>query len=515
MMADVLKNQRFWLLSVFFLFALVLLKKLGLPDTVFMLVLVALVPLLLLGWSVFLRAIQSPLLPFLGLLLMFFLTVFEQSVVSIKSHVMAFGFGLFYTIYFLNDHFSRVWAQPFIRNALIFVGIAGVYFLFYASDFQLSQVKAGYPIDFEASFSNAPAKTIGLLGMMGLTVALIVGYAAGQFQKTREQLEAHWQWLSLTMIVGTFAYFGLLVLNRFKGGGIYSPMIALFLWGLWSTQGRLAFANQWTILTQLPKWSISNLLVMAMGLMLLATPLTMNKTGLVGTALTFGLLAYLCWRLKLPLGLAPVWQWLNQGVASKVLALGALLLAVAGLAVSGLMPIITEKIDYYLNGFSKLSTLSIRTGNWHYFFQDWADTLSLKTLLFGYGIGASRESIFFISAMRQAGDRTLVQTLHNSYLEFLYDYGMLSLIYFGIYATLLMSTLKTFVQRTHQGAVEQPLVDTQKLWGIVSVCLLLFMGIYAMLDGIRVQLLIQLFAMLGWIEGLKTALAKPAMMETR
>jgi hypothetical protein len=101
--------------------------------------------------------------------------------------------------------------------------------------------------------------------------------------------------------------------------------------------------------------------------------------------------------------------------------------------------------------------------------------------------------MFYISAMRQsANDRTLVQTVHNTYIEGFYDFGFLITFYYGAILTPLIHAIMN-LRRSEK---------TLKIFGITILAISMFLSIYGLTDGIRVTILIPFFSILAFYEGI-------------
>jgi hypothetical protein len=251
---------------------------------------------------------------------------------------------------------------------------------------------------------------------------------------------------------------------------------------------------------KLTTWNVLGLVLTA-----LVIPLSVNKTALVGVFISL-LIFYLGSRkLNCPWPWQAMGRFMQNGLFPKLLVLGSVVFVGAFIAVVGLGEQVTDKLDYFTEGFTKLfesseavdfSSSAIRKENLRLLFAEWNDTLNWVNVLFGYGLAKSRETIFYLSAMRVTGYAQLVQTVHNSYIEFVFDYGMVSLLYFGSIIQLFFS------HRRHLRDLKSD--ATSRLFSLTLIATVLYIAIYGSMDGIRVQMAIQLFALLGFVEGYRS-----------
>ncbi|MBY0402575.1 MAG: hypothetical protein K2X66_01650, partial [Cyanobacteria bacterium] len=229
---------------------------------------------------------------------------------------------------------------------------------------------------------------------------------------------------------------------------------------------------------------------------LLSLVVALNKTGLVGflsTAVVFIVLNQM-FIYKTPY----IEKLLNLLKAPQnVIIIG---FAMAGslmlLYAVDFFTLVADKISYYEKGFSSLSTLQVRTGNWFYFIHEWADTLNIQKFLFGFGAGEARKTIFYISAMRNSvNENNLVQTVHNNYMDSAYDFGLCTLLYHLPALLINIQNIKTIIDPNAPRSL--------KIFSLMSLTFIMYISIYAMMDGVRVQVSIVYYATLALVEGLR------------
>jgi hypothetical protein len=417
---------------------------------------------------------------------------------SFKPHILAVVFAVVISLVNLFKDFSYYWKFFMFRCIFLFFIANIFYFGFYHSDFLLSSVAAGYPVPLSMmTEAEANASTIMFTASMAMFIATVCGLAVFRAD-IRGQLQTHFEKLVILISMLCSAYFFLVFASGFKsgvpGGGFISGIMffVLLSLSLWVFRERPEL--------RIGKFKLTTFLIATLAINFLFLFIAMNKTTLIGFILTSTLLLGLNYRYGVGLPVKSFLLNLIRRTENKIILLitvGFVTLIFAGL---GVFDLIGSKLDYFSRGFSTLSTLSVRTGNWSLFWEEWRDTLNAFRLMFGYGTGQSRETIFFLSVMRQAGAVTLVQTLHNTYLEFLYDYGLVSLLYYAAFIHLIRNNIRSFLIRDNDISL--------RVLGIMSLCLIVFVGIYGLMDGIRVQVLIVFFSALAFVESYRSAIER-------
>ncbi len=411
-----------------------------------------------------------------------------------RPHLLAVGLGTVTGLYLLIKDFKYFWSFPFFRLLLVFFLFSLIYVFFYGTDFNLTSFSAGYPIDFLSDNSDTDAKTIAFLANYVTLLATIMGLSVFRTLRTPDAIESRLSVLLKYISFSSVPYFLILAGFVFKpllpGQGIILALFVFIMIGF-----AIAFENK---MKPGPLWKNPVVVIYAMlPLALISVVLVSNKSALVGYAATFLLM------ILLNLKYVPRIQILNKlfnmlktlEVKLLLIALVLIFLGVAGAL--GVFALLADKMDYFSKGFSSMSTLTVRTGNWYYFTIEWRDTLNFLKALFGYGLGASRETIFYVSAMRQTGERTLVQTLHNSYMETFYDYGLVGALLYISTLMVVWDDIKCIIRtQAHRNA---------KIFSILSLSCIVYLGIYAMTDGVRVHILMPYYATIMMIEGLKRA----------
>lgn len=462
----------------------------------------------LVGLSVCRRSWQSPMLPFLSVFLVF-VTMFIDSFssrsfgISPKSNQLVFLFSLLFAgFYFLRD-FQFYWRHWQVRIAFAFFIVTLIYFFFHASDFDISRVKYGYVLLITAGLeiNSPPVRNIILISSLSLLVANVLAISPFSKHALSDQ-KASATFLKISFSV--LAYSLIVVTGCFLSKGAkwnygmhyYLPLVMLVgCVGYYLVKKHHAMETAWLLPIPLSRFLGGALLFSGLFL-----PLFLNKTSLFGTLLCFAMFFALTQGAGYGDFLKVIWRFASHNFSSKLflafVLMGLLLLA----GVFGVFELFASKIDYVVSGLSKNSSMKVREGNWQYFLQDWQQTLDFWRVLFGYGIGASRKTIFYISAMRDGPhESNLVQTLHNGYMEYLYDYGCMSLLYFGLYAHFLRQAWLSLKNRCNMES---------RVLGAAQFGIILYAAFYSLTDGLRVQMLIQIFVLLGFMQGLKGSYAR-------
>jgi len=151
------------------------------------------------------------------------------------------------------------------------------------------------------------------------------------------------------------------------------------------------------------------------------------------------------------------------------------------------------------NRFSTTDTLDVRTTNWHYYIENWLNNLTWLKAIFGFGTDSSREITFFLTAMQP--DKGYQQPhIHNIYLEYFYNWGLMALLYFLPAIIVLIKDIYRILSKTATKAV--------KLFSSVSMALVVFFLLFYTAESPSMISHITFFAFLGFVESLKIAFTK-------
>ncbi|MEB3245371.1 MAG: O-antigen ligase family protein [Vampirovibrionales bacterium] len=467
------------------------------------------------------KSFSNPLVPFCGGFLMYALLGFDMltlgiAKVSLKPHMLGFGLILAFSLWYLLRDFKYFWTNTPFRLLFIFSAIAFAYYgLDHSTHFQLSDVSAGYPAgNMLSDFGDADARQVVLLVAIGLFTAYTCGLALFNptFYGVRPSPDADGENLNeapgfvqplrdnIALLCKSYPVLVLVFLlwiaaNGFKSMlDLYLPLMLFLNYALW-WYGTIYMPGA-TVLPVL-RLSLHTWMMLAMVITVLFMPLAVNKTALAGAFIAMGVFYWACRKQGYHMPWRGLGSFLNTGLLPKLMILGALVAAVLMIQLLGFTEVILDKLDYYIKGFENASdgkgTLDVRLQNWHYLFENWGNEINLSNFIFGFGLGESRETIFYISAQRRFNYGILVQTVHNSYIEFFYDYGLTSLFYFGGIFALVIAHFKNFNTLTVPGC--------SRLFSLMLISMVLYSAIYGLMDGIRVPMMIQLFAFYGFAEG--------------
>jgi hypothetical protein len=224
------------------------------------------------------------------------------------------------------------------------------------------------------------------------------------------------------------------------------------------------------------------------------TVMSSNKTSLI--AFLFSLLIYLIINFKEKLSFK-TFDFLEKGILRFILIPLIAGIFIFFMAHFGLFDLIIEKINKAFHGISSnagVNSFYIRKNNWKYFIDYWENNLDFLKVLFGFGIGKSREIIYYISSS-QYSFLYKVQTTHNHYIDMFFEYGLMSLFYFlPIIIIFIKSIINIFNKKISKEI---------KLLSNMSIQLISFYFIYHLADGLRVTTAIIFFSILMFAEGFK------------
>lgn len=418
-----------------------------------------------------------------------------------KAPMLAIGLGTLTSLYLLIKDFKYFWSYPFFRGILLYFAVSLCYLLCYGTEFNQATASTGYPVDFLTDSSDTGARSIVFLSSYAVLLATIGGLSVFKDLNTLAKIKSRLHLLARTFAFSGLGFFLILVLVRFDkvipGHGNIIGLFVMLLLGMvfWSLHSNTPETQERSF------WKKPAMVILiTMPLALLSLLLGFNKSSLAGYSLSLGLFLLLN-------------QWFVPGVdipgrlyrtfkswEAKLLIILALSGVVIGAELLGVLTMLADKLEYFSKGFSSMSTMRVREGNWHYFIIDWLETLSPIKALFGYGLGQSRETMFYISAMRQGAERNLVGTVHNNYIELFYDYGLLALlIYSGTILIMIDNVKKILNPKTPR---------TIKIFSILSVSCILYISIYSLTDGARIHMLMVYYSILAMVEGLKHAVSR-------
>jgi hypothetical protein len=416
-----------------------------------------------------------------------------------------FGLALLTIAWQLLFQRQSVQRSPLFMTWAGFALLSLIALKLYASEFVVGLASTGYASGFLNDAGQMPAKVIVAIWALTLPISYALGFRVFQPIKRLHSLNPWWALNNWGLALALISFYTLLTcLPAFVA--IELPhydayFIPLLFLNQWLTGWLQLEEAQKGVMFKLPPFKKASL-TQAMGFITviywIIYPVFCNKTNLIGVVLGLALQGYLGKKAGLGWGWGwPKWPKLSATQTLGGLLLGLLLLSSVWFGTS-LSTLVTEKLTYFIDGFSRVGqlsqgTLKIRLDNWSLLLDHWQRTATLQNTLIGHGIGASRNDIFYLSAQRRWNYGILVQTVHNVYLELFYDYGLLALLYFTPWLLL----LKTAWQRL-KSPVSHPIVKHASL---VIGCLILYVALYGLLDGLVIQFMIELLTVLGLLHG--------------
>lgn len=248
-----------------------------------------------------------------------------------------------------------------------------------------------------------------------------------------------------------------------------------------------------------------NLMNLAIILLFGLSIIKCNKTSLVAIIAATTLFVAVNYYLNIKFYISEILKDKRFGIIFGFLFIGVLLFVAAKF---NILEIIYKKIEgTYASVFGGgISSYSIRTSNWKYFLDYWSSKLDVFNLFFGFGMGKSREIMFYISKS-QFSPIYIVQTTHNNYMEMFFDYGATAILYFAPMLIIFFNNLSNLLNKQTRRDI--------KLISNLSMCLLLFYFIYHLADGLRVPTAIIFFGVLMLLEGIKFTLNKLDLEESK
>ncbi|MEI7473790.1 MAG: hypothetical protein WCK67_03340 [bacterium] len=457
------------------------------------------------GFSGLKKSVTSPVFIYFVTQFIFIWLYMDEKILghfnfSAKVNMLTLGIASFTTLFYFFNHFNYLWKNfPAFRYLTIFFAINIPYFFLYHSDFNLANYKTGYDLRLNSQYEGSNANFIvfldSLCPLIGYTVGLMVFKNAKNYaqvvdtmkniiDKTAKIFWIYYSIMIVTVLIGfnTPEFFANRLRIEFIGD--YGPQIFLSLFLILFLAFKIYkdnFTNETiklNFIKLVPLILINTILIFLLG----------NRTSLI--ALTASTSIFILYALKLGFKV----QSINLNTRTRrfiktafELSMIIIPVLIAFYLIFATPEALTNKIDEFLNP----ATLDVRTSNWDLFTNEWIDRLNFNTALFGFGLGASRETIFFVSAMQGVGH--LVQTVHNHIAEVVFDYGALSIFYFMSYLYIFLKSLMN-IRRYPNLKI--------KLFSLVNVCLIIFFFIYHQTDGIKVTTGLIFFSMVGFMDSL-------------
>jgi hypothetical protein len=436
------------------------------------------------GWFVLFRAVESPLLTTLIPLLYIFWSTLDSFMgkvaVSLKFNYMALGFLLFAGVLMIYREFKYLWNFQIFRFFMVFAALNVIYYFFHSSDFNIST--EGYAYGWKGGSQGKDAKFIIFLDSIIVFLACCVPAALFSKISSIEQFKDYFSKIGNIFLVGGVILLPVSIISRPSSPHLLLPLTFFLVLGF-----------KFFIDKNYEKTNTYNFLFLTTIIGFLAMiALNANKTAMIAFILAFGFFVCLnVFYIKLPFKMVNIPR---QKYLTPILFVVTLIIVVCVAESLGVFAKISSKINEAISSVSQdtgITSWYIRKNNWNYFLVHYFNNLDIFKLLFGYGLGASREAIFYISAM-QYDYIYLVQSIHNQFMEMFYDYGLVSFLFYIPMITIFFRSLHDIMFTN--------INSTIKVFSAVSVSMLVFFFIYHLTDGLRVETAIVFFTYLAFCE---------------
>jgi len=437
------------------------------------------------------KILINPFLSYIIIQLMFFWMVLEQFLkktvhISVKTHAVIFGFAILAGIIYFFKNFNFLWKFIMFRFLFIFFLINIIYYLCYYSDFNLNLVSL---TSANMSSENQSARTIIFLDSLAILVSSIISLSLFVNINSKTELDRIICKISKILcycFVLFVLLFPLVNENYVSGAQIFLPIYFFLILGFKYYVDNIENNNLIT-----PRFS--NLMAITTIILFGITIIRSNKSSLVAILASTFLFVLINYRLKLKFYVSKLLENKKLGIIFAILFIGLFLFIAAKF---NILKLIQQKLEAILNSVTGggITSYYIRKSNWNLFINYWTSHLDTFNCLFGFGIGKSREIIYYLTRA-QYSPIYLVQTTHSHYMEMFFDYGVVALFYF-------ISLILIFYQNT-LNLINKKIHNNIKLISNISNCLIIFYFIYHYADGLRVPTAIIFFSALMLFEGIK------------
>ncbi len=449
-------------------------------------------------WFMFFRTVENPFLTSIIPLMMLFWMVLDQFMsatvrVSVKPHMLALGFILAAGAVILYRNFKYLWEFQIVRYLAIFAVINVIYFFFHSSDFNVTEHGAAFGAS--GSSYGQDAKFIVFLDSLISLTAFCVPAVFFARLTSKEQLDSYVNKIGIVFLISFLAYFIFLPVTIKclpTGKQIFLPLVFFFMLGL-----KVYIDNNFN---KSNRFNFSYFIVFTgVAFLILYTSNKAALMGFLGSFAVFLIFSLFFIKNKVKIISIKRQKYIVPAIVS-VLFIIAFFIA----AQFNILDLAIEKYNRFFSSFSGITSWYIRKSNWNYFFLEWQHHLDVLSTLFGFGLGASREAIFYISAM-QYSRIYLVQTIHNQYMEMFYDYGLVALLF---YIPILRIAFRDFFIILKKDADRNI-----KTFCAVNLTMTAFFFVYHIADGLRVQTAIMYFSFLAFNEMAKRFLCRDKAQE--
>jgi len=437
------------------------------------------------------KILVNPFLNYIVSQLIFFWLVLDQFFkntvhVSFKLHAVIFGFTILAgSIYFFKN-FNFLWKFITFRFLFVFFIINIIYYFCYYSNFNVNLVDlAGGTRGTE----DQAAKTVILLDSLAVFVSSIIPLSLLVNINNKNELDNIVLKIS-KIFCYCFISFALLFPfigeDLILGTHIYLPLYFFLMLGLKYYIDNIEKNNFITT-------KFTSLMNLALIVLFGITIKNCNKSSLIAVLAAAILFIFINYRLKLKFHISKLLRSRRFGIIFYILLMILLIFIAVQFNIFG---IIQKKMEDTFDSVTGggINSYYIRKSNWNLFYNYWMYHLDIFKCLFGFGLGKSREIMYYLTKS-QYSPIYFVQTTHSQYMEMFFDYGAVALFYFIPFILIFCQNVLNLLNKKIHNNI--------KLLSNMSNCLIIFYVVYHYSDGLRVPTAIIFFSALMLLEGLK------------
>ncbi|MFA6988533.1 MAG: O-antigen ligase family protein [Candidatus Gastranaerophilaceae bacterium] len=441
------------------------------------------------------KIMGNPFLNYIIIQLMFFWMVLDQFLkkfahVSIEPHAVVFGFTILSGSICFFKNFKFLWKFIIFRFLFMFFIINIIYYFCYYSDFNINSVDlTGHG----GISENQPARTIIFLDSLAVFLSSVIPLSLFVTINNKIELDKVICRISKILCYCFILFILLLPLiteNRIHGAQIYLSIYFIVILGFKYYVDNIE-NNKFTTL------KFSNLMTFIIIILFGITIINCNKSASIAILMATFLFILINYKLKLKFY---IFNFLKNKKYSIILSILLITFFIFLTIKFNIIGIICKSLTKTFNSVAGggINSYYIRKSNWRLFCNYWINHLDTIKCLFGFGLGKSREIIYYITRS-QYDPMYYVQTTHDQYMEMFFDYGFLALLYFIPFVLILGRNLLNLINKKISNKI--------KLISNMSSCLIIFYFIYHYSDGLRVPTAIIFFSALMLLEGIITKLS--------
>lgn len=437
---------------------------------------------------------------------------------NLRLYAVIFGVCSLVATYYILTNFKHLWSTWAFRFLFLFCVFNLFYSFFYSSDFRSSNyidiwihgnvglqktlLESGYEVA-TREFGSGETRFIKYLTGIIPLFSFVVGYMTFFGAKTLEEAGKKLKSIIDFLTAGYFAYFLALVVciaigsttmvwmsNRlriddgFTGSDFDGLMLLLFI-GFSFALSKIAANSR-----------IKNILNINIVILALLIILGIKKGTIISVLIGLAVIFTAAFFFREKRAIQPA----NSAGTLVLIVLSPLLLVAPFYILLECQDLLENLVYNITNRFSDNDTLDVRATNWMYYVRHWMDNLNLFTAIFGFGTDSSRETSFFLSSMQPEEGYTQPH-IHNIYLEYFYNWGLVALFYF--------LPLLLIVYKNVQNVLKKTANSMLKLFSAVSTACILFYLVFYTAESPAVPGTIVFFALIGFLESAKYAFAQP------